>query len=140
MKIAQIPLVKVIDGEPYLNIASKLWKPKEDHNFKGKIYVLINGMSFSSSSVISNYLKANKRAYFVGDETGGAYNSTVAGMFVDLELPNSKVLLHFGVFNLETPIKTTPDGYGVKPDKYIKVTTLEKDEQLDWIINDIKNK
>ncbi len=140
VKIAQIPLVKNINGVPHFNLSTKLKKPKKEHNYKGKIYVLINGNSFSASSVISNHLKANNRAFFVGDETGGAYNSTVAGQFADIVLPNSKVHLYFGIANLETPNKTTPDGYGVKPDKYIETTTIDKDEQLEWILNDIKTK
>ena len=139
-KVIQALKVKKIDGKPHFKFkSSKLQKPKKEHVYKGKIYVLINPLSFSASSVLSNKLKATKRAYFVGDETGGAYNSTVAGMFTNIELPNSKERLSFGVMVLETPHKTTPDGYGVKPDKYVKPTTLDKDEQLDWILNSIKN-
>jgi C-terminal processing protease CtpA/Prc len=48
--------------------------------FKGKVYVMINRGSFSASSVISSNLKGSKRATFVGEETGGAYNGTVAGI------------------------------------------------------------
>jgi C-terminal processing protease CtpA/Prc len=44
--------------------------------FKGKIYVMINGGSFSASSLISSNLKL-KRVTFVGEETGGAFNGTV---------------------------------------------------------------
>ncbi len=43
--------------------------------------------------------------------------------------------------NMKTPYTATPDGYGVKPDVHIVPTTMETDEQLDWIIGDIeKNK
>jgi len=43
-------------------------KPKP-LNYKGKMYVLTNGNSFSASSLISTHLKANNRAVFVGEET-----------------------------------------------------------------------
>ncbi|MBQ0786805.1 MAG: S41 family peptidase, partial [Oceanihabitans sp.] len=43
---------------------SKLADPKTD-NFKGNVYVLINGHSFSASSVLSTQLQANDRAIFV---------------------------------------------------------------------------
>ncbi len=141
MKIIQLFKVKKKDGNPYFEFpSSDLQQPSEKHNYKGKVYVLINGSSFSASSVISNHLKATKRAYFVGNETGGAYNSTVAGRMASVELPNSKNVILFGLINLETPYKESPAGYGVKPDKYIPVTTHKIDEQLEWIIENIGEK
>ena len=140
-RVIQAIKVEKIDDVSYFKFKSnRLREPSENYNYKGEIYVLINGASFSASSIISNNLKASKRAYFVGDETGGAYNSTVAGRMAEVELPNSKATLTIGLMNLETYNKTIPDGYGVTPDKYIKVTTLKKDEQLDWIIGDISKK
>ena len=41
---------------------------------------------------------------------------------------------------IKTPYTTDPDGYGVKPDIYIPTSKLEVDEQLEWVLNDIKNK
>lgn len=129
--------VKKIKGKPNFQFkTSKLKKPKPN-NFKGKIYVLIDGLSFSASTVISTHLKATKRAFFVGEETGGAYNGTVAGMFANVELPNSKIKMRVGLMSLKTPYITKPDGFGVIPDVYIKTTRLDKDEQLDWIIKDV---
>ena len=59
--------------------------------FQGKVYVLINGGSFSASCILSSNLQGSKRAVFVGEETGGTYNGTVAGRMPLLELPNSKL-------------------------------------------------
>ncbi len=138
LKTIQLLKVKHVDGEPYFVFkSSKVQKSKDCYNYKGKIYVLINAVSFSASSILSNKLQATNRAFFVGEETGGAYNSTVAGNFAIITLPNSKEKLRIGIMLIETPHKLTPDGYGVKPDKYIPVTTLETDEQLNWIIEDI---
>jgi len=129
--------VKKIKGKPNFQFkVSKLKKPKIN-NYKGTIYVLIDGTSFSASSVISTHLKATKRAIFVGDETGGAYNGTVAGMFANIELPNSKIRMRVGLMNIKTPYSTEPDGFGIKPDVYIKTTKLDEDEQLDWVLNTI---
>lgn len=138
VKTYQAIKVKKIDGTPHFKFKySKVREPKENNNYKGKLYVLTNALSFSASAVFTSVLKATKRAVVVGDETGGAFNSTVAGRFANVILPNSKENLRIGVMVLETPYKETPDGYGVKPDKYIKVTTLDKDEQLNWILEDI---
>src|SRR5690606_30560029 len=67
------------DGKLYYVFKyTKIKSPKPNH-FTGELYVLINGNSFSASSIISTHLKATKRAVFVGEETGGAYNGTVSG-------------------------------------------------------------
>ena len=108
------------------------------------MYVLINGNSFSASSLISTHLKATKRAVFVGEETGGAYNGTVAGIYKIYELPNSKLKIRMGLMHVDTPYKQTPDGYGVKPDVVVTPSLedliLKKDTELQWILNDIKEK
>lgn len=130
--------IKTIDGKPYFNY--KMAKPRKAHefNFKGKLYVIINGNSFSASSTLGAHLDGTNRAIFVGEETGGAYNGTIAGMMPIVALPNSKLKLRFGFMNIKTPYSQKPDGYGVKPDVYVPNTSIEQDEQLDWIINNIK--
>jgi C-terminal processing protease CtpA/Prc len=52
---------------------------------------LINGASFSASSIISAKLKYEKRAVIVGEETGGANDGTVAGVNNTVTLPHSKL-------------------------------------------------
>ncbi len=117
-------------------------KPPKEVNFKGDIYVLINGYSFSASSVLTNYLQATKRAIIIGEESGGAYNSTVAGQTKYITLPNSKVGIYFGMMVLETPYKTEVDGYGVKPDVNIIPTHKDRennyDAELEWVFKNIK--
>ena len=133
------------DGNLYFHYkASKKQSPKEKR-FKGTIYVLTNGNSFSASAVFSTQLKANKRATFIGEETGGAYNSTVAGMFIYPELPNSKITMRFGLMNIETPYHQNPPGHGVYPDITLlpNATDLKNgiDTELDYtlkLINDNK--
>ncbi len=137
-------LIKTHNTEGKLYYRFKYTKENEPHplHFKGDIYVLINGNSFSASSLISTHLKANQRAVFVGEETGGAYNGTVAGIYKIYELPTSKLKIRMGLMHVDAPFKQSPDGYGVKPDIEIlpKVTDLKqnKDPQLDWVLKTIK--
>jgi len=133
------------DGKLYyrFNKHSKIKAPNPLH-FKGEMYVLINGNSFSASSLLSTHLKANKRAIFVGEETGGAYNGTVAGIYKIYQLPTSKLKVRMGLMQIEAPQKQNPDGYGIKPD--IKITPTIKDRklnidtELEWVLKDIENK
>ncbi len=128
-------------GKLYRKFSGSKIKSPRKKNFRGKIYVLINGYSFSAASMLATNLQANRRAFFVGEETGGSYNGTVAGQTKYIELPNSKVLLYFGLLQIETPHKTEPDGYGVKPDVEIIPTQKDRlqnrDPELEWVLKDI---
>ena len=129
------------DGKLYYKFKeSKIREPNE-LNYKGKMYVLINGNSFSASSLLSTHLKATKRATFVGEETGGAYNGTVAGIYKIYQLPTTKIKVRMGLMQVEAPQKQDPDGFGVKPDIEITPTVadrkLKRDAELEGVLNDI---
>jgi hypothetical protein len=60
--------------------------------FPGKIFVLMNGGSFSTTCEFLSVLHFHKRAVFIGEETAGNYYQNTSGMFnADLVLPNSKL-------------------------------------------------
>lgn len=109
--------------------------------FKGKLYVLINGGSFSASSIISSNLKGSKRAIFVGEETGGGYNGTVAGFMPKIKLPKSNIKIRIGLMLIAPHYKTTIQGHGIFPDKEITPTLQDKiekiDPELDWILENL---
>ncbi|WP_297984260.1 S41 family peptidase [uncultured Chryseobacterium sp.] len=119
-----------------------LKKPKKD-NFKGKIYVLVNGSSFSAAAILPSKLKGDQRATIVGEETGGANDGTVAGRYSTKKLPNSKLTLPIGLMLIQPNIQFTNTKKGVVPNVEIVPTLLEvlqkKDIQLDWVMQDIKN-
>ena len=124
--------------------SSKLTEPKEN-SFKGKVYVLVNGNSFSASSIISSNLQGSGRATIVGEETGGTFNGTVAGVFKPIKLPNSKLKVQFGLGMIKAPYTETPDGKGVIPDVTILPTLDHRinkiDTELEWILKEVeKNK
>lgn len=115
--------------------------PKKDA-FNGKIYVLINGSSFSASSIISSKFKNDKLAVIVGEETGGANDGTVAGIYSTQKLPHSKLKMPIGLFLIQPNIEFTNTMKGVTPDVEITPNFKEilerKDVQLEWILKDIK--
>jgi len=132
------------DGKWYYKLRyTKTQKPKKT-NYTGNLYVLINGNSFSASSLLSSNLQATKRAVFVGEETGGAFNGCVAGLYKTYKLPTSKLKIRMGLMQIEPIFNQQPDGYGVKPD--IKITPtisdrlLDKDPELDWVLKTIDSK
>lgn len=132
------------DGKYYYKLVGSRPQKNSPNYFSGKVYVLINGGSFSAACIVASSLKSNPNITFVGEETGGAFNGTVAGIMPVVQLPNSKIALRLGLMNIKTINQTDLDGRGIFPDKEI-IPTLEdkisnKDPELEWILEDIKNK
>ena len=134
---------KKIDGKVYLrnNNIFSIKKPKKTA-FKGKIYVLINGSSFSAASILPSKLKGDKRAILVGEETGGANDGTVAGRYSTEKLPNSKIYLPIGLMLIQPNIEFSNTKKGVTPDIEIvpKLSDIlaKKDLELDHVIKEIR--
>ncbi|GGX05516.1 S41 family peptidase [Aquimarina muelleri] len=137
LTIYQFFKVKKVKGTPYFKLKYNKLRDPKSNAYTGKIYVLINGESFSASSILSTHLKATKRATFIGEETGGAYNGTIAGLFTILELPNSKINMRLGLMKINAPYTVQPDGFGILPDVYIQ-SKRDKDQELNWVLQNIK--
>jgi len=121
---------------------AKETKPKANR-FKGKIYVLINGASFSASCTISSNLQGSKRAIFVGEETGGGYNGTVAGIMPVFTLPNTKLKVKFGLMTVDPHHKTNVFGHGIYPDVPITPTLDDflkgNDPEVKWVVEKVRS-
>ncbi|MDI9311646.1 MAG: S41 family peptidase [Limnohabitans sp.] len=133
---------KNANGEYYVSISSNKLVSPQPNPYTGKLYVLINGGSFSAAAVLSANLKNIERATFVGEETGGAYQSTVAGILPVLTLPNSKLKFRLGIEDISINNKLKIFGRGVFPDKNIvpSDSDLENgiDTEMNWVLEDIK--
>jgi C-terminal processing protease CtpA/Prc len=90
--------------------------PKQKHHFKGKVYVLINGGSFSASALVSAYLKYKQKAVFIGEETGGAKEGCNAGVTPYYVLPHTKVKLRMPAFRIVHDVSPWISGRGIMPD------------------------
>jgi hypothetical protein len=130
----------------YYKTTRLYYKPVPDvNNFKGKIYVLINGGSFSATTLVAANLLGMKNITFVGQETGGGRNGWTAGYFEQQVLPESKLTLRFGIIPFEFTQPGETKGRGVMPDVAIEYTMDDylgkKDLELEWVLQDIvKNK
>ncbi len=124
-------------------VGSRERKFNKNH-FDGKIYVIINGGSFSAACLLSSALKENPKVTFVGEETGGGFNGTVAGIMPVLQLPHSKIPWRLGLMQIETVHETPVYGRGIFPDKEIIQTIEDKvnnnDPEMEWILKDIEKR
>ncbi len=101
----------------------KTVKP-ERNAFHGKLYVLVNGNSFSVTTEFSARAHADKRATFIGQETGGGYGLNSSGIFAITQLPNAKIDLGIGMFgfHMANLPKDRPVGRGIIPDHTVEPT------------------
>jgi C-terminal processing protease CtpA/Prc len=141
-ELANLIRLKKQDGKYNVKYKGLKPLPPNPNHFDGKIYVLINGYSFSASTLFSANLKQIERATFVGQETGGGFNGCVAGYIPIFDLPNSRLKLRMGIYPVLPNAHTATIGRGIFPDQEI-VNTVEdlisgKDKELEWVLTDLK--
>jgi hypothetical protein len=95
-------------------------KPRKRNHFGGHTYVLINGGSFSASSLVAAYLKNTGRATFVGEETGGTMEGCNAGITPYYKLPNTKLRVRMPAFRIVHDVSPVITGRGIEPDYKIE--------------------
>src|ERR1035437_9934969 len=137
-----------------INSFSKVDNPNEDNfngrnnipiqkpsvnNFKGKVIVLIDGLSFSTTAEFCAIAKSNKRATFIGEETGGGYFGNTSGNAVEVILPNTNIFIDIPTTKYVLAVKKDKhNDRGIIPDFDITPTInefiLQKDVQLNFAL------
>ncbi|MBD3748418.1 MAG: S41 family peptidase [Sphingobacteriales bacterium] len=102
----------------------KLKNPKK-YNYQGDLYVLINGYSFSATSLLAANLQEAKRGIFIGEETGGGYNQCTAGSIPYLSLPHTALKLRLPLKVIRPVHQRALYGRGVFPKYPIKTTLTD---------------
>ncbi len=105
--------------------------------FKGKVYILINGGTFSTAADFAAIAHSHKRAVFIGEETGGGYYGNCSLGTPTLTLPHSQIRISVPIAKYELLVKeSNPAGRGVIPHHPIEYRSgdiLEKkDKELEF--------
>ena len=100
-----------------------LFTPKTKNHFDGKLYVLINGPTFSASTLFCNAVKGQSNVTIVGEEAGGGWHGNNGIMIPDITLPVTKLRVRLPFFRIVQYNHVPKDGKGVMPDIYIGPTT-----------------
>jgi hypothetical protein len=104
--------------------------------FLGKVFVLIDGGTFSTAADFCAVVHHLNRATFIGEETGGGYYGNNSGIMPTLTLPNSKVGIRLPMYEYWNAVP----GYdgkrrGTIPDHVVELKTADVlrgvDGQLD---------
>ena len=115
----------------------------KDAVFKGNLFVLINGGSFSNSGIVSSCLKRYNRAIFIGEETGGN-NKVLAGYTDDRFLPNSGIQIQIPTRQFLLDGSSPLSGHGTIPDYPLQseITSIlsNKDKVMSFAIDLIEKK
>ncbi|HWB25203.1 MAG TPA: S41 family peptidase [Chitinophagaceae bacterium] len=111
------PFTMVYKG-PFSGVNKPL---KEAYN--GKLYVLINGGSFSVTGMVSSCLEQHRRCAFIGQETGGN-KYVLSGDPETLELPATKIECQIATTVYLLRDKPNNEGHGVMP-TYTKVPAID---------------
>lgn len=97
-----------------------VFTPKRKNFFNGNVYVLINGLTFSASSLFCNAVKGQQNITLVGEETGGGWYGNSGIMIPNIKLPITKMRVRLPFFRIVQYNHIAEKGTGVMPDIYIK--------------------
>ncbi len=111
-----------------------------EHSFKGKLYVLTNGASFSSTGHLCSLLKFHKVGTFIGDETGGSFVCTDSSR--EISLVNTKLRLRYSTAPWKVAVSGLTPGRGIIPDHLITPTIEDyinnRDAEMEFVLGLIK--
>lgn len=110
------------------------------NHFDGNLTVLINGLSFSATSLLAANLQSVNRGYFIGEETGGGYNQCTGGTIPYITLPNTGLKLRLPLVAVKIVKTRALVGRGVFPDLEIKQTIDDILNGNDVVMEKAKNK
>jgi C-terminal processing protease CtpA/Prc len=84
--------------------------------FLGKVAVLIDGGTFSTSADVCAQLRSLTKAVFVGEETGGASDGNTSGLNAQIVLPHSGLKLKIQMYGYWNAVSGNRVGRGTLPD------------------------
>jgi C-terminal processing protease CtpA/Prc len=111
-------------------------QPRKPH-FAGKVYVLIDGGSFSTTSEFMSLAHYHGRAEFIGEESAGGYYGNTSGFSARIILPNTKMQMGIPMnrYTMAVSGYQHPDR-GIIPDHPVTPTIQDlvagKDPVLDY--------
>lgn len=111
--------------------------------FKGKIYVLVSGETFSAAASFSALAYNQDNIIVIGEETSGGYYHYSSDFFVIYKLPKTGIFFSFFMSGVTAHVnkKHKKHGSGVKPHYQIEISVqdliCQKDGQLLFVFQKI---
>jgi C-terminal processing protease CtpA/Prc len=106
--------------------------------------VLINGQTFSASTLFCNAVKGQSKITLVGEEAGGGWHGNSGILIPDITLPYTHLRVRLPLFKIVQYNHVPKNGSGVMPDIYIGTSyeALVKgfDKKMQVVMEMIKKK
>lgn len=113
---------KQADGKYHLGyLERKMYKPKSNNHYNGKVYIITGGLTFSAAALLCNDLKGQPGITLVGEETGGGWYGNSGILIPDVKLPHTGLRVRMPLYKLiQYQHSRVPQrGMGIMPDIYI---------------------
>lgn len=135
---------KTPDGRILRKTGIETPEPLQKNPFKGKVYVLTSGWTYSGGAEFCSLMKEHTNAIFIGEEVGGGFYGNTSGYSFTLTLPNTKTEIEIPLLKFVLDVKKNiPKGRGVIPDYEVQPTMEQfmngKDIEMELAKKMIKN-
>jgi hypothetical protein len=101
--------------------------------FNGDLYVLIDGLCFSTTGHLLSVMKKDNVGVMIGEESGGTYSCNDSGRW--FELKYSKLKLRMARASFKTVADELPRDKGIQPDHEIKGASMDLVNGKDTVLN-----
>lgn len=109
--------------------------PAAETPFMGKLYVLTDGYTFSTTGILCSMIRAYRNnTVFIGEETGGAYQGC-SGNLPNLVLPHTQLRIHFPIRKFVSPAIYHPEKNKGHLDRGI-LPDVEVSNTIKQLVND----
>ncbi len=102
--------------------------------FKGKVYVLINGNSFSGTGECTSLMHHHQVATFIGEECGAGYYGNTSGFMPLITLPNTQIRVRIPMLRYTMAVSGYPEDRGIIPDYPVSPTIEDLMNEEDTVM------
>jgi C-terminal processing protease CtpA/Prc len=113
------------------------YKPIKKNHFDGDVYVLTDGLTFSTGSFVAAKLQEKRGAVIIGEETGGGGIGFNAVLSWSLMLPNSGVRMNLPLYHVDVIPGKDDLGRGVKPQISVSADVEQRAFNVDLVLQKV---
>jgi len=112
--------------------------------FEGKVYILINGRSFSATGESTSLIHFHKKAVFIGEECGAGYYGNTSGMMPMVTLPYTQIRIVIPLVRYTMAVSGYPGDRGIIPEYQVSPTIedllQDRDTVMEFAVDLIRKK
>ena len=115
-------------------------KTPRQPTFGGKLFLIMNGASFSTTGEFLSIIKSKRPATFIGEESGAGFTGNNSGFEPGITLPATKLVLRIPLVGYYVDVSNEyPARRGVLPDQVVRYSIEEmiagKDKELELALS-----